>query len=117
MDAFRRILTGKTGDVHMIAFKDTKILDDTVLDEIRQEIATLLGKASGPDVLLDFGNGTFSGAARWLEIGVRTNGSSGSYTLLSPRQAITATPYAILANTAAGPAPGALRVRWTGTPS
>jgi len=59
-------------------------------------------------VLLDFGNGTFSGSARWLEIGVRTNGSSGSYTLLSPRQAITATPYAILANTAAGLVPGAL---------
>lgn len=37
MEAFRRIQTGKTGDVHMVAFKDTKILDDTTLDEIRQE--------------------------------------------------------------------------------
>lgn len=48
-------------------------------------------------VVLDFGGGAFDGSARWLEIGVRTNGSSSSYALLSPRQAITATPYAILA--------------------
>jgi anti-sigma B factor antagonist len=63
MEAFRRILSGKTGDVHMVAFKDTKILDDTTLDEIRQEITTLIGKASGPDVLLDFGNVEFMSSA------------------------------------------------------
>ena len=50
---------------------------------------------------LDFGESAFDGSARWLEIGVRTNGSSDPYTLLSPRQAITATPYATFANTAA----------------
>lgn len=49
-------------------------------------------------VLLDFG-GQFSGASRWLEIGVRTNGS-GMFTLLSPRQPMTPTPYAIRAATA-----------------
>ncbi len=48
-------------------------------------------------VVLDFGGEAFDGSARWLEIGVRTNGSSSSYALLSPRQAITATPYALLA--------------------
>lgn len=52
-------------------------------------------------VTLDFGARVFNGSARWLEIGVRTNGSSGPYTLLSPRQAITATPYAAFATTAA----------------
>ena len=30
-------------------------------------------------VLLDFGSGVFDGSSRWLEIGVRTNGSSGPY--------------------------------------
>jgi hypothetical protein len=45
MDAYRRIQTGKTGEVHLVVFKDKKILDDTTLDEIKKEIATLLGKA------------------------------------------------------------------------
>ena len=44
---------------------------------------------------LDFGN-QFPGAARWLEIGVRTNGA-GSFFTLSPRQALTPVPYAITA--------------------
>jgi len=50
-------------------------------------------------VTLDFG-ANFPGANRWLEIGVRTNGG-GAYTTLSPRQALTATPYAIMAGNAA----------------
>jgi hypothetical protein len=48
-------------------------------------------------VTLDFGVGIFTGNPRWLEVGVRTNGSAGAYTALSPRQAITSTPYAIQA--------------------
>ena len=44
---------------------------------------------------LDFGAPVFNGASRWLEIGVRPAGSSGPYTLLAPRQAVTSTPYAI----------------------
>jgi anti-sigma B factor antagonist len=63
MEAFRRIQSAKTGNVIMVAFKDKKILDDTVLDEIKKEIATLLGKAAGPDVLLDFGNVEFMSSA------------------------------------------------------
>ncbi len=52
-------------------------------------------------VTLDFGN-QFPGADRWLELGVRTNGS-GAFTLLAPRQKITATPYAVMAgNVASG---------------
>lgn len=50
-------------------------------------------------VVLDFGAGAFNGSARWLEIGVRTNGS-GLFSVLAPRQQLTATPYAIFANTA-----------------
>lgn len=48
-------------------------------------------------VTLDFEAGVFNGADRWLEIGVRTNGSAGAYQALSPRQKLTATPYAVRA--------------------
>ncbi len=51
-------------------------------------------------VALDFGN-QFPGAARWLEIAVRTNGG-GSYSNLVPRQRITAAPYAITASNVSG---------------
>ena len=50
-------------------------------------------------VALDFGN-QFPGANRWLEVGVRTNGS-GTFTTLAPRQPVTAAPYAIQAGNAA----------------
>src|SRR6476620_5643727 len=46
------------------------------------------------NVSLDFGAGAFSGANRFLEISARLGGS-GSFTLLAPRQQITATPYAV----------------------
>src|SRR5437867_5091481 len=48
-------------------------------------------------VTLDFGADAFSGADRWLDLGVRTNGSVSGYTVLSPRQALAATPYAVRA--------------------
>jgi hypothetical protein len=52
---------------------------------------------------LDFGPNSFTGAGRWLEIAVRTNAATTFFTL-SPRQPITASPYAIFAGgvTAAG---------------
>src|SRR6476469_517750 len=37
---------------------------------------------------LDFGASAFTGADRWLEISVRTNGSALGYTTLTPRQKI-----------------------------
>ena len=51
-------------------------------------------------VTLDFGSGVFTGAGRWLEISVRTNGSPMEHVLLSPRQALTPAPYAIYAASA-----------------
>ncbi len=45
-------------------------------------------------VTLDFGTTAFQGDARWLQIAVRPTGG-GSYTTLAPRQALTATPYAM----------------------
>src|SRR5437870_1197770 len=56
-------------------------------------------------VTLDFGANAFPGANRFLEISARLSDAS-SFTLLSPRQPITSTPYAVrssnatLANTA-----------------
>ena len=48
---------------------------------------------------LDFG-AVFNGDARWLEIGVRTNGSSGSFSTLATRQPLTPSPYALYAPSA-----------------
>jgi hypothetical protein len=58
-------------------------------------------------VQLDFGTGIFTGPQRWLEIGVRTNGSIAAYTILSPRQPFTAAPYALYAPNSASAATAA----------
>jgi hypothetical protein len=50
-------------------------------------------------VQLDFGAAAFPGANRFVEIGVRLAGASDPYTVLSPRQQLTSTPYAIRAGT------------------
>jgi anti-anti-sigma factor len=60
---FRRIQTAKKDEIHIILFKDKKILDDAVLDEIKSEINRVLGNAAGPDVLLDFSNVEFMSSA------------------------------------------------------
>ena len=58
-------------------------------------------------VTVDFGDGVFNGDPRWLEIGVRTNGSphrEPPFTILSPRQAMLPAPYAIAAGNLVGSA-------------
>ncbi len=45
-------------------------------------------------VNLDFGAAPFTGEARWLKVSVKC-GSDPGFSTLSPRQALTATPYAI----------------------
>jgi hypothetical protein len=56
-------------------------------------------------VQLDFGVNAFTGGARWLDIGVRTNCNClANYTLLSPRQPLTPAPYAQFAANAAAAA-------------
>jgi len=52
-------------------------------------------------VPLDYGSAAFSGADRFLEIGVRPAGSGNSFTVLAPRQQLTSAVYAIRAGNAA----------------
>lgn len=66
-------------------------------------------------VTLNFGSGVFTGSARWLDIGVRTNGNTGAFTILSPRQLLTPTPYAIFANTASNLSGALPAAQLTGT--
>ena len=44
---------------------------------------------------LDFGADVFTGNARWLDMQVHCPAGPGSYTMLAPRQALTAAPYAL----------------------
>lgn len=48
---------------------------------------------------IDFGPGVFTGSNYWLDIAVRSNGV-GTFSELSPRQPITAVPYAIMSGNA-----------------
>lgn len=51
---------------------------------------------------VDFGAGVFTGTAYWLEVAARSNGIGG-FTILTPRQELTPSPYAIYAATAGIP--------------
>ncbi len=53
-------------------------------------------------VPLNFGTGVFNGDQRWLEIAARSPAGSGNFTTLSPRQPLTAAPYALYALTGPG---------------
>ena len=59
---------------------------------------------------LDFGPNAFRGDARWMEIAVRPGTSTGTYTVLSPRQPVSPAPYALFAVAA-----GSLKVPLTVT--
>lgn len=56
-------------------------------------------------VRLDFGPTAFTGASRWIQVSVRTNGSAAAHTLLAPRQPVTAAPYSVLAGNISGNLP------------
>ena len=46
---------------------------------------------------LNFGNSAFDGSNRWIQVEFRNPAGSGQYQALSPRDKITATPYALYA--------------------
>jgi hypothetical protein len=80
-------------------------LQDTATNQIGSAVVVApLGVTNGLfTTVLDFGGAGFDGSARWLQIGVRALGDTNAYTLLAPRQALTATPYAIRAANFSGP--------------
>jgi hypothetical protein len=59
-------------------------------------------------VPLDFGDGAFDGEPRWLEIAIRPGADAGDFTVLTPRQQLTPTPYALHAYRAGSVADGAI---------
>lgn len=58
-------------------------------------------------VRIDFGANIFTGPTRWLHVEVRPVGGA-NYTVLTPRQEVTSSPYAIRAQTAGSVASGAV---------
>ena len=46
---------------------------------------------------LDFGSSVFNDTAYWLETAVRTNGSASAFSVISPRQPVSAMPNALYA--------------------
>jgi len=60
-------------------------------------VASLAVTGGLVDTALDFTDVPFNGAGLWIEVSVRPAGAAGGYTTLSPRQKITATPYALFA--------------------
>lgn len=59
---------------------------------VRDDVAVSAGVFS---VTLDFGNQFAAAGERWLEIEVRDGASNGAYTLLSPRQRISSSPFSV----------------------
>lgn len=53
--------------------------------------------------MLDFGEEAFDGGPRWVEVAVRKTADGGAYSILTPRQCLTATPYALHAMTGGDP--------------
>jgi len=56
---------------------------------------------------LDFGTAVLDGSPRWLEVAVRTNGSTAIHTALAPRQPLSSAPYAFRAARLTGTLPDA----------
>jgi hypothetical protein len=65
-----------------------------------QIVTNVLASGGVFTVTLDFGQAAFSGGSRFLEISTRPSGT-GAFSLLTPRQGIASTPYAVRSLSAA----------------
>lgn len=88
-----------TYDLRFILY-DAETAGAAVGSTVTKEDVTVTGGLFSVD--LDFGAAAFNGDARWVEIAVRPGSSSGTHTVLAPRQPISPTPYALFAKAAAG---------------
>ncbi len=98
-----------TYDFRFVVY-DAAIGGSQVGDIVIQEDVTVTGGFFA--VELDCGSAVFTGDPRYLEIGVRAGDSTGGFTLLSPRQPLLPTPYAMHAQN--GVPAGAI-IMWSGT--
>ena len=62
-EPFRKLDVTKIGKVEVAQFKDKKILDESVLDELRVELFRLIADRPQLDLLLDFSNVEFLSSA------------------------------------------------------
>ena len=62
-EPFRKLDVTKIGKVEVAQFKDKKILDESVLDELRVELFRLIADRPQLDLLLDFSNVEFMSSA------------------------------------------------------
>ncbi len=95
--------TNFTGDVEFrFSLWNAASAGDPVTDTNTVIVAVNNGSFSVP---LDFGVGAFPGADRWVQIEART--VIGPFSTLTPRQKVTATPYALTAGNVTGSVPAA----------
>jgi hypothetical protein len=81
-----------------------------VITETKENVNVVNGLFT---VDLAFGAGAFNGDARWLEIAVRPGTSTGTFTVLAPRQPVTPTPYALYTKVAGSA--NSLKLPFTGS--
>ena len=79
-------------DLEFKVHKDSSLTSQTGSTVTKDDVQVTDGLFT---VKLDFGQGVFTGRARWLEIGVRPGASAGAYTTLSPRTELSPAPYAL----------------------
>lgn len=78
-----RILDGTNGQVGAVVLSDNVVVTQGVFT-----------------VVLDFGANVFTGADRFLQIGVRPGASAGAFTILAPNTPVLGSPYAQTASIA-----------------
>lgn len=86
-------------DVQIAVF-DRPVGGAAIAVSFHNNVTVTNGLFTIPDVNTGF-LGVFQGDRRWAELQIRPGASVGAFTILAPRQELTATPYAMWANRAA----------------